>query len=40
MYFVLPSPPICWVQLGGDYIQGVPGGDAEAVVETEHKDHH
>lgn len=33
-------PPVCRVQLGGDHIQRVPGGDTEAVVETEHEDHH
>lgn len=34
------SPPVCWVELRGDHIQGVPGGDTEAVVEAEHEDHH
>lgn len=33
-------PPVCWVELCGHYIQGVPGRDAEAIVETQHEDHH
>lgn len=33
-------PPVCWVELRGDHIQGVPSRDAEAVVQTKHEDHH
>lgn len=33
-------PPVCRVQLCGDHIQRVPGRDTEAVVETEHENHH
>lgn len=36
----LISPPICRVQFSGDHIQGVPCRDTEAVVETQHEDHH
>lgn len=35
-----PSPPVGGVELGRDHIQGVPSGDAEAVVEAQHEDHH
>lgn len=34
------GPSVRRVQLSGDHIQRVPGGDAEAVVEAEHEDHH
>lgn len=33
-------PPVCRVELRGDHVQGVPRRDAEAVVQTEHEDHH
>lgn len=33
-------PPVCRVQLCGDHVQRVPGRDTEAVVETQHEDHH
>lgn len=33
-------PPVCRVQLCCDHIQRVPGRDTEAVVETEHENHH
>lgn len=40
MYEEWNLPPVCWVQLSGDHIQGVPSRDTEAIVETEHEDHH
>lgn len=40
MYEEWNLPPVCWVQLSGDHIQGVPSRYTEAVVETEHEYHH